>query len=48
MTNKYAALLDRLLSGNDLSESESSDLMRDLASGDIDPAAAGALLAGLR
>ena len=48
MTNIYAALLDRLLSGNDLSESESSDLMRDLASGDIDPAAAGALLAGLR
>ena len=48
MSNDYAALLDRLLEGNDLSQAESFNLMRDLASGDLQPATAGALLAGLR
>ncbi len=48
MSNKYSALLDRLLDGDNLNESEASDLMHTLASGDIDAALAGALLAGLR
>ena len=48
MSKKYSALLDQLLNGNALSESEASDLMHALASGEIDPALAGALLAGLR
>ena len=48
MSNQYSALLDRLLNGNALSESEAFDLMHALASGEIDAALAGALLAGLR
>lgn len=48
MTKKYSALLDDLLNGQALSETEAADLMRTLASGDIDAALAGALLAGLR
>jgi len=48
MSNKYSALLDRLLNGNALSESEAFDLMHSLAAGEIDAALAGALLAGLR
>lgn len=48
MSNQYSALLDRLLDGNDLAESEAFDLMHTLAAGDLDPALAGALLAGLR
>jgi anthranilate phosphoribosyltransferase len=48
MSNQYSALLDRLLNGNALSESEAFDLMHALASGEIDGALAGALLAGLR
>ncbi len=48
MNKKYPALLDRVLNGNALSESQAGELMRDLASGVIDPALAGALLAGLR
>jgi anthranilate phosphoribosyltransferase len=48
MSNKYSALLDRLLNGNALSESEAFDLMHSLASDEIDAALAGALLAGLR
>jgi len=48
MSNEYSALLDRLLNGNALSESEASALMHTLASGEIDAALAGALLAGLR
>ncbi len=48
MSNKFSALLDRLLNGEALSESEASDLMHTLASGEIDAALAGALLAALR
>ena len=48
MSNKYSALLDQLLNGNALSESEASELMHALASGEIDAALAGGLLAGLR
>ena len=48
MSNNYSALLDRLLDGNDLSEAEASDLMHTLASGEMDAALAGALLAALR
>lgn len=48
MSNKYSRLLDRVLDGNDLQESEAFDLMHTLASGEIDAALAGALLAGLR
>ena len=48
MSNKYSALLDNLLNGQSLSETEAADLMRTLASGEIDAALAGALLAGLR
>jgi anthranilate phosphoribosyltransferase len=48
VSNKYSALLDDLLNGQALSETEAADLMRTLASGEIDAALAGALLAGLR
>lgn len=48
MSKKYSALLDNLLNGQALSETEAADLMRTLASGEIDAALAGALLAGLR
>ena len=48
MSNKYSALLDDLLDGKALSEPEAADLMRTLASGELDAALAGALLAGLR
>ena len=48
MSNKYSALLDRLLDGEALSEAEASDLMHTMARGEIDAALAGALLAGLR
>jgi anthranilate phosphoribosyltransferase len=48
MSKKYPALLDHVLNGNALSESQAGELMRDLASGVIDAALAGALLAGLR
>ena len=48
MSNKYSALLDRLLNGDALSEAEASDLMHTMAAGEIDAALAGALLAGLR
>jgi len=48
MSNQYSALLDRLLNGKALSESEAFDLMHALASGEINAALAGALLAGLR
>ncbi|MDJ0711256.1 MAG: anthranilate phosphoribosyltransferase [Woeseiaceae bacterium] len=43
-----SALLDSLLNGNDLDEHQSYELMRQFAAGDLDPAFAGALLAGLR
>ena len=48
MSTNYSALLDRLLNGESLLESEASQLMRDLAGGEMDAALAGALLAGLR
>ena len=48
MTTNYSPLLDRLLNGQNLSETESANLMRDLAGGEVGPAIAGALLAGLR
>jgi anthranilate phosphoribosyltransferase len=48
MSNKYSALLEQLLEGKALSETEASELMHTLAAGDIDAALAGALLAGLR
>ena len=48
MTASYSELLDRVLSGDALTETESGNLMRDMASGDMEPALAGALLAGLR
>ena len=43
-----SAVLDRLLNGNDLGEQQAYDLMCQFAAGDLDPAFAGALLAGLR
>ncbi|MEO1247744.1 MAG: anthranilate phosphoribosyltransferase [Pseudomonadota bacterium] len=48
MSEAYPKLLDRLLNGEDLSERESFELMHGLAEGQLDPALAGALLAGLR
>ena len=41
-------MLDRLLNGTDLQESEAHELMLRFAAGELDPALAGALLAGLR
>ncbi len=41
-------VLDSLLDGNDLEEQQAYDLMQQFAAGDLDPAFAGALLAGLR
>ncbi len=41
-------LLDSLLSGHDLEERQAYELMQQFAAGDLDPALAGALLAGLR
>ena len=43
-----SALLDSLLNGNDISEQQAYDLMRQFAAGDLEPAFAGALLAALR
>jgi anthranilate phosphoribosyltransferase len=48
MSTNYSAVLDRLLNGEDLDEAEAAGLMRDLAGGELQPALAGALLAGLR
>jgi len=48
MSTNYSEVLDKLLNGESLGEAESAELMRDLASGDMEPALAGALLAGLR
>ena len=48
MSTNYSAVLDNLLNGESLSEADSAKLMRDLASGNMEPALAGALLAGLR
>lgn len=48
MSKVFSAMLDRLLDGDSLSEAESYRLMVTLADGEIAPALAGALLAGLR
>ncbi|MBT8090136.1 MAG: anthranilate phosphoribosyltransferase [Gammaproteobacteria bacterium] len=49
MTNReYSHLLDRLLDGHALTEREAYELMYKLADGELPPALAGALLAGLR
>ena len=48
MSNRYSALLDQLLEGEALSETDASELMHTMAKGEIDAALAGALLAGLR
>ena len=41
-------LLERILNGESLSEPEAAALMHELAGGELEPALAGALLAGLR
>ncbi len=43
-----SALLNSLLNGDDLEEQQAYDLMQQFAAGELDPAFAGALLAGLR
>ncbi len=48
MSGKFNNMLNRLLDGESLAEQESYDLMMHLAEGDMAPALAGALLAGLR
>lgn len=48
MTGAFNDMLDRLLDGESLAERESYDLMMHLASGEMSPALAGAMLAGLR
>jgi len=48
MANDYSSLLNRLLDRQSLSETEAAGLMRSMASGELPPALAGALLAGLR
>ncbi len=48
MSNDMSKLLDRLLDGESLTETEAHGLMHRLAEGDMAPALAGALLAGLR
>jgi len=48
MSSEHAAILNRLLDGNDLTEAECAGLMHDMAGGDMDPVLAGAFLAGLR
>ncbi len=48
MSKEYSALLDRLLNGESLAESQAYDLMHKLAEGELPAALAGALLAGLR
>ncbi len=44
----HSQLLDRILNGESLSEPEAAALMHELAGGELQPAQAGALLAGLR
>lgn len=48
MAGRWSPVLDRLLDRRSLSEEAAGDLMRALATGDLDPALAGALLAALR
>lgn len=48
MSNEYSELLNRLLDGESLTESEASALMHAMAAGELEPAQGGAFLAGLR
>ena len=48
MSNEHTALLNRLLDGDDLAESDAFGLMHAMAAGGLEPAQAGAFLAGLR
>ena len=48
MSKEYTALLDSLLDGESLAETQAYKLMHKLAEGELPPALAGALLAGLR
>jgi len=48
MSDDYSRLLNRVLDGGHLSEAEAGRLMHTLAAGEVAPALAGALLAGLR
>ncbi len=48
MSKAYSLMLDNILNGEPLSESEAFKLMVALAEGELPPALAGALLAGLR
>jgi anthranilate phosphoribosyltransferase len=48
MSEQQIRMLDRLLTGEDLSETEAGDVLRSIANGDIAPALAGGLLAALR
>lgn len=48
MSNEFNAMLDQLLDGNSLSETQASQLMHKLAGGEMHDALAGALLAALR
>ena len=48
MSNEYSAMLDQLLDGHSLSESQAHAFMHELAKGEMPEALAGAFLAGLR
>ncbi len=48
MSKEFSRVLDSLLDGNDLEEQQAYALMHKLAEGELQPALAGALLAGLR
>ncbi len=48
MSKTWSKVLDTLLNGEDLTEDAAATLMHGLARGDLEPALAGALLAGLR
>ena len=48
MSKEFSLLLDSLLNGESLGEKQAYDLMMKLAEGDLQPALAGALLAGMR
>ncbi len=48
MSKEYSLLLDSLLNGEALGEQQAYDLMMKLAEGELPPALAGALLAGMR
>ena len=48
MSKEFSAILDGLLDGRSLTEGDAYELMVTLAGGEVEPALAGALLAGLR